>query len=121
MKGIMISRNMFRKSSRLQSIFEDFESLEFLTISELPKRISQVVSRASERQTTPSLQITTNEQELAFPMLTTTPATRQASEHDEEPVQPARPMGGGKPDCMPGVLRQRFRGEYEMGRQHFAV
>jgi len=38
-KGIMISRNMFRKSSQLQSIFEDFESLEFLTISQPSKNI----------------------------------------------------------------------------------
>lgn len=65
----MVSRNMFRKSSRLQSIFENFESLEFLAISELSKRNLQVVARAGEGQTTPSLQITANEQELAFPCL----------------------------------------------------
>lgn len=53
-------------------------------------------------------------------MFTTTPAARQALEHAEWPVQPARPMGGGKPDCMPGVRRQRLRGECAMG-WHFAV
>ena len=65
----MISRNMFQKSSRLQSIFEDFESFEFLAISGPSKRILQVVSRAGEGQTTPSLQTTANVQELAFPCL----------------------------------------------------
>ena len=38
-KGSMISRNMFPKSSPLKSIFEDFESLEFLAISEPSKII----------------------------------------------------------------------------------
>jgi len=68
-KGSMISRNMFPKSSPLKSIFEDFESLEFLAISEPSKIILLVVSRAGEGQTTPSLQTTANEQELAFPCL----------------------------------------------------
>ncbi len=52
-------------------------------------------------------------------MLTTMPAARQALEHAEGLVQPAQMVGGGKPDCIPGVLRQRFRGECSPGRGHF--
>ncbi len=79
-----------------------------------------VLSQGNEAQTSTSLQTTANEQELAFPMFTAQPEARQALEHAERPVQPVHPFGGGKPDCIPGVRRQRFREKCGM-RRHAAV